>query len=412
MDLSPLPLFLAITGLAVALAFACQIRHQRALRNVSFLLALVAALLCAFELHSLAHPAYIRVDLLITIPALSVGALVVGLIVFRSSSGVGRTIALSMAVVCGATLVWFGWVMARNVWALAKFRQHEDAGKRLYWEETIRCQQAMAARFGEIDRTDSNCMGNLRVKSRAGNYPFTRVVVSDALEVYLLAALQPGAESVFIQQGRPMRGRFDPGSGRLTATDSDGASKLEIDLTPRNDGSCEARIDRGTYGHDVLQLAREELRACPAEENPQVRFVGAWSKTEALDPRRLRLFQIWLWRSQDTVWGLTFSGEGFQGIENRFNSLKRYKGKADGADDYRLLPYRGPDEEGTLSVSVSADGTRIKALAGAWPQGLLLGSGGQVSDPRIRLLPLRDSAQFAAYFDTVLDSADVPWTPR
>ncbi len=412
--MGPLWLFLAATSLAVTLAFVCKIRHQRALTTVNLVLALFSAVLAALELvnRAQAHPADIRVDLLVTIPLLCVTALIVGLVTSRSVSGVGRMIALSMALAGGATLAWFGWRFVQTTWESAEFMRRHEAGIRIYWEETIRCQGAMSARFGGLDRNDNACSGNLRVKSRVGTYPFTRVVVNDASEVYLLAAIHPGAESVFTAFDRPMQGLFDPNTRRLTASTLDGVSKLEAELVVREDGTCEARIDRGGYGRDVLQLEREELRGCPTEPNAPVQFVGAWSKAESFGPENLHLVQIWLWRSQGAAWGLLFNSEGRRGIEREFNFLKRYKGKATGANKYELLPYSKRDEPGELVIAVSARGALVERLPGVPERGLMLDGGEQVSDPKVRLVPLRDRDRFAAYFDTVLDLVDVPWTPR
>ena len=408
-----LSLFLAVTGLAVVLAILCKIRHQRALTTANLVLALASALLVALELSARAHHANIRVDLLVTIPALCLGALVVGLFTARSSFGVGRAIAVLMAVVSGATLAWFGWSFERTSWEASGQSRRQEAGNQLYWEETIRCQGAMSARFGKLDRKDDACSGNLRVRSRVGMYPFTRVVVNDASEVYLLAALQPGGESVFGTYDLPMRGLFDPSKRRLTASNWDGVSKLEVELLAREDGSCEARIDRGTYARDVLQLEREELRECPAEQNAPVHFVGAFSKVEPFGPENFHLVQIWLWRSEGAAWGLLFNSEGARGLERKFNFLTRYKGRVTRADEYQLSPYSKRDQPGELVVSVSAKGARMERLAGAGvgEQGLMLDGGEQVSHPRVRLIPVRDSDRFAAYFDTVLDLVDVPWTP-
>ena len=413
-SVDPLSLFLAVTGLAVALAFVCRIRHRRVLTAVNLLLALFSATLVAFELatRAQAHPANIRVDLLVTIPALSVCALVIGLLTSRWTSGVGRGIAVLMAVIAGTALAWFGWRFVRSSRESAEWMRRHDAGSRLYWEETIRCQEAMSARFGGLNRKDNACSGNLRVKTRVGTYPFTRVVVNDASEVYLLAAIQPGAESVFTARDRPMHGLFDPSTRRWTASNWDGASKIELELLAREDGSCEARIDRGGYGRDVLRLEREELRACPADNNPPVEFVGAWNKVEPFGPESFRLVQIWLWRSQNTAWGLVFRSEGVRGIETGLSFLKRYKGKVTGAHEYQLLPYSKLDGSDELAISVSAEGARIEGLSGVPEQGLLLGGGEQVSHSKVRLVPLRDRDRFAAYFDTVLDLVDVPWTPR
>jgi hypothetical protein len=408
----PLSLFLAVTGLAVVLTILCKIRHQRALATANLVLALSSAMLVALELSSRAHHANIRVDLLVTMPALCVGALVVGLFTARSSFGVGRAVAVLLAVVSGATLAWFGWSFIRSNRESAEDLRRHEAGSQIYWEETIRCQAAMSARFGKLDRKDNACSGNLRVRSRVGNYPFTRVVVNDASEVYLLAALQPGAESVFGTHDLPMRGRFDPSTRRLSVSNWDGVSKLEAELLAREDGSCEARIDRGRYGRDILRLEREELRGCPAEKNAPVHFVGAWSKVEPLGPDGLHLVQTWLWRSEGAVWGLMFNSTGVRGIETRFNFLKRYKGRVTRADEYQLSPYSKRDEPGDLVIFVSATGARIERLSGAGEQGLMLDGGEQVSYPKVRLVPVRDSGRFAAYFDTVLDLVDIPWTPR
>jgi hypothetical protein len=412
-------LFLAVTASAAALGFVCRIRHDRALTTVNFLLALFAAMLVALELVTRAQKHHaIRADLLVTSPLLCVAVLVVGLCTSRSISGVGRVIALSMAVTSGATLAWSGWwfvrFMSQATSQAEELMRRDDEGSRMYWEETIRCQGAMSTRFGVFERKENACSGNLRVKSRVGQYPFTRVVVNDASEVYLLAALQPGAEVVF---QRPMRGRFDPSTRRLTASDWDGASKLEVELLAREEGSCEARIDRVGYGRDVLRLEREELRACTAEENAPVQFVGAWSKIEQFGSENRHLDQIWLWRSRDTAWGLVFKSDGVRGVEKGNNSLERYRGKALGSNEYELLPYSkrgGPGAQDIsvsgLHISVSDKGARIKHLWGGVPD--LLDGGEMISHPKIRLVPIRDSDRFAAYFDTVLESVDVLWTPR
>ena len=82
------------------------------------------------------------------------------------------------------------------------------------------------------------------------------------------------------------------------------------------------------------------------------------------------------------------------------------------ADEYQLSAYSKRDEPGELVVSVSATGARMERLSGAGEQGLVLEGGEQVSHPKVRLVPVRDSGRFAAYFDTVLDLVDIPWTPK
>jgi hypothetical protein len=79
--------------------------------------------------------------------------------------------------------------------------------------------------------------------------------------------------------------------------------------------------------------------------------------------------------------------------------------------EYELLPYSTRDGPGGLAISVSAKTARVEGLPGVPKRDVILDSGEQVSHPKVRLVPVRDSGRFAAYFDTVLDLVDIPWTP-
>src|ERR1700726_2347759 len=170
----PAVLFASAGALCIALAIAeWNVRRRLAIS----LLALGGfSLVCLAANHAWARYS-IRVDLLLTIPAVSFGALVAGPLATKRPPLPARVLGAMLALGGAISFGWFSYAMHLSSVEGARTMALFDQGNRLYWAETVRCEDNFEKRFGPLKRLDDPCLGNLVVQSRSPNaYPFTRIV--------------------------------------------------------------------------------------------------------------------------------------------------------------------------------------------------------------------------------------------
>src|SRR5512146_212200 len=105
----PMLLFPLAAGLAIALW-----RRNRGVAVMSAALSVASALLIVGERAARASHADIRVDLLVTIPAVSVAALVIGLLTVRRLPAAARVFAAGLAIVGGLSFASFALFMVHT----------------------------------------------------------------------------------------------------------------------------------------------------------------------------------------------------------------------------------------------------------------------------------------------------------
>src|ERR1700676_309440 len=153
------------------------------------------SLVCLAANHAWARNS-IRVDLLLTIPAVSLGALVAGALATIRPQLTARVFGAMLALVGAVSFAWFSYAMHGSYVEGVRITALFDEGNRLYWAETIRCEDNFEKRFGPLKRLDDPCLGNLVVHSRSPNaYPFRRIVNNDRGEAQLLFSADSGPES-------------------------------------------------------------------------------------------------------------------------------------------------------------------------------------------------------------------------
>ena len=402
----PFLLFPVVLLLAGTLAF---IHHsqRRLLAAANLALAIFAALLIVNEAIAYKFRSSIRVDLLLTLPAVSLAALAVGATNIKARRDNARIVAIALATCGGAALATFGFFFVRTGLDAAEQSRQYFTGNRLYWEETIRCQEAMVERFGNLDREDDPCTGNLRVASRTGGYPFTRVIVTDQRDIYLMFSPEAGVETVYgIEDTWPFKGSDTREGVTAQGTATSGALKINL---RRASGTCEAAITQQNGSSTLMGLAREKLPTCPDARSKPVQSVGVWSTMEPIGSQHLRLVQLWLWTSSAGAWAMLADSNGVIGQERRFNFVKRFHGKALGGGRYELRPYSNLDGNG--SITITLNGGSVQLGLSDPPRAFELDKSAQLTHAKIRVAPLYDAERFAAYFDSVLRLVDIPWTP-
>jgi hypothetical protein len=332
-------------------------------------LAAVAALLVAHETYARAAGANIRVDLLVTIPLVSIAAAALGIAVFRQSRLAGATL-----LICGApALAWFSYRMAVSSIESSRITGVFYRARKLYWDETIRCARNFNLRFGPLPASSDPCLGNLAVKSRSeGSYPYSRVVVNELGDAFLLYTAENGVEVNVQLDDRPaVRLSGDSGTGTLNT------EPVRVDLRASGD-TCQAEVIRGGR-RSLLTLAKPEPPACEEPPDPPVRFLGAWGNPAA---------QVWLWETDREARGLYIAGIRPQGLM----FVKRVLGRRVSGNTWNLGEF-------TLTIAGGA------ARASGAPFGdVTLENRETVSDPRISLTPVYDRARFEEYFDNVFDN--------
>jgi len=290
-----------------------------------------------------------------------------------------------------------------------------DEGNRLYWNETIRCKENFEKRFGPLERRDDPCLGNLVVLSRSPNaYPFSRIVINDRGEAQLLFSPLSGME-------RPValtRGLFAKmvraDSGEWSGEGDSGFGPTHISLTPQASNRCEARIEHRGFGTSTLSTERTELPNCQAPSNPPVTNLGAWGEVAADPSGTERLLQIWLWSENSGQGkGVLADAVSSSGLHRDFIFLKHFRATRVDSDEWNLV-LDDPDDSTAAPLTMTIDGQHARVSG---PR-TLVGSRGDallekkevVTDPRIELVPVRDSALFDRYLDSTLFNLDLSWT--
>jgi len=417
----PMLLFPAVAALATGLAFALW-RRNRGVAVMSAVLSVFSALLILGERAARASHANIRVDLLVTIPAVSVAALTIGLLTVRRPPAAARVFAAALAFVGGVSSASFAWFTVRTGIEGANITRTFDEGYRLYWEETIRCQGNLARRFGTIDRASEPCRGNLVVASRsAGSYPFTRAILNDAGEFYLLFSPAGGQERIWgldsIDSDRPAAQLATASNGVLSGDGFKNGQSVHVELRSTGPGRCEAKVVRGGRTEE-LDLTQAGVPPCAVPPNPPVRLVGAWGAAEAQanSPQTKRLAQIWLWDMDGSARGLFAGTLATIGTNVPFLFARRLEGKrrAENEWDLRVVERDGVENSQAFTFTLAGGHARVAGSS------LLFGPTGEmlldpqeiVSHPRIALAPVSDRDRFARYFDSVFFNLNLPWTVK
>ena len=418
--MDPMLLFPVVAALAAGLALALW-RRNRGVAVMSAALAVCSALLILGERAARASRANIRVDLLFTIPAVSAAALVIGLLTIRRGTAAARVFAAGLAIVGGISTASFAWFAVRTGIEGAHITRTFEEGYRLYWEETIRCQGNLARRFGTMDRDGEPCRGNLVATSRsAGSYPFSRAILNDAGEFYLLFSPAAGEERTWgldsIDSDRPAARLTNASNGVLSGDGFKNGRPVHVELRSMGAGRCAAKVVREGRTEE-FGLTQACVPPCKVVSNPPVRFVGAWGAAAPLpnSPQTKRLAQVWLWDTDGTARGLFAGTLATTGANVPFLFTRLLEGKRRSENEWDL---RVVDRDARTSpaFTFTLSGGRARAAGSS----MLFGSTGEmlldrqevVSHPRIALAPVSDRDRFARYFDNVFFNLNVPWTAK
>ena len=410
-----LALFIVATSLGAVLALVLwHSKRRRALASAS--LAAFSGLCIANEFFARAAHADIRVDILFTIPLVSAGAIVIGFFAVRSSARSARWIATALAAIGVISFSVFA------VFAVVTGRKQErltatfTRARRLYSEETMLCQENLAKRFGPLSPREDSCYGDLVVTSRRkGAYPYTRIIVNDNGDAYLLFAPDQGIEDNLDLNDGPSARLLAGPEGDLISAPNANSTAIKIDLRQTGTGTCEAHVDR--YGStSTLTLAKTVLPRCNGVPAGPVRMVGAWGEvsTPPYSPQYRRLTQIWLWEVDGEARALLLSNLAASGTQIPFQFAQQLGGKREGENRWELHRADEVQYKSERPLLLTVEGLRAR-LSG--PASLLRSDGELVlepaeviSHPKIALVPLRDRERFLAYFDNVLFNLNVPWT--
>jgi hypothetical protein len=408
----PAGLFASSGGLLIALVVAeWNVRRRLALSS----LALGGfSLVCFAANHAWARYS-IRVDLLLTIPAVSLGALVVGTLALMRPPPAARVLGAMLALGGGVSFAWYSFAIHRSEVEGARVMALFDEGNRLYWNETIRCKDNFEKRFGLIEHRDDPCLGNLVVRSRSLNaYPFTRIVINDRGEAQLLFSPLSGMERPVALTRGVFAKMVRAGSGEWSGEGDSGFGPTQISLTPQASHRCEARIEHRGFTTSILSTERTELLNCQAPSNQPVTNLGAWGEV-ATDPSGTRrLLQIWLWAENSGQGkGVLVNDVASSGLHRDFQFLKHFQANRVNGNEWNLLlDERDVSTPTSLTMTIEGDNARVSG-----PQ-TFVGPSGEailekkefVTDPRIELVPLRDAALFERYLATALFNLDLSWT--
>jgi hypothetical protein len=404
-------LFASVGALCLALASA-EWKTRRRLARYTLAIG-VFSLVCFATDYAWARVS-IRIDLLLTIPAVSLAALVAGALAVMRPPMRARTLGVILAIGGAVSFAWFSYSYHRAGVEGARVTALFDEGNRLYWNETIRCEDNFETRFGPLTRRDDPCLGNLVVISRSpDSYPFTRIVINDRGEAQLLFSPFVGMEQpvglsrgVFAKMVRAGNGEWS-GEGDL------GFGPTQISLVPQGSDRCEARIAH--FGKtSILSLRRAELSNCPAPSNPPVTYVGAWGEI-AIDPSGTRrLLQIWLWAENSGQGkGVLLADVSSSGIRRDFAFLKHFSATRVDRDKWNLA-LEDSDVSTPTSLTMTIEGQNARVTG---PQSFVGPTGEAilekkefVTDPRIDLVPVRDSALFERYLASALFNYNLSWT--
>jgi hypothetical protein len=408
-------LFILVALLASGLALALW-RMKRGIAIAASALAAISAVCVANEFAIRAARANIRVDLLLTIPLVSAAAVVIGVFAYQRSRMAARLTAAVLVAIGAPSFIAFAWFSVMSGRDAQRLTATFNQASKLYSQETLRCQGNLVKRFGPLTRHDNSCFGHMVVKSRSnGAYPFTRAIVNDSGEAYLLFSSADGVENnADLGDGPVAKLRIEPGGDLVTETNQDSAA-MKITLRQLPAGTCEARVDR--FGSlSALTLAKEELPPCDASAAPPVHVVGAWGKVAPPrnSPQTRRLTQIWLWEIDGKAYGLFLGNLATSGTYVAFQFVKQLHGTRiaekrwelhpSDEDKYKYdRPFRLTLEDGRAHLSGPSSLLRSD-------DEIVLDPKEVISHPKIALIPLRDRNLFSAYFDNVLFDLNIPWT--
>jgi len=418
-DLDPMLLFTAVALLAAALSLALWRRDRRP-AIVAAILTGLAALCILNESVARARGANIRVDLLLLIPFVTTGALVVGAMNVRRPRPVARIIAAGLVLVGGAAFAWFASRMVLTTFEGRRLTRTFDQGRKLYWDETIRCQGNLARRFGPLDRAAAPCRGNLVVTSRSPkSYPFSRAILNDAGQFYLLFSPENAAEQTWgldsFERDHEAASLRNTSENTLAGEGTKDGLPVRVALRGISGGGCEATITRAAETH-VLTLAKSELPACAATGTTPVHFAGAWGAAAPYpgSPKTRRLVQIWLWEIGDSARGLLLDDLASSGMNRPFVFARHLQGSRRAATQWELRVVNREGNRKAETFTLTLDDARATVAGSTILFGpsneMVLEPGEIVSHPKIALTPLFDRDRFTLYFDSVFFNLNVPWT--
>ncbi|MDB5108437.1 MAG: hypothetical protein JWM69_1378, partial [Candidatus Binatus sp.] len=314
----------------------------------------------------------------------------------------------------GGAFGWFAWSFARTTAETRRISATFDEGNRLYWIETNRCEGNFEKRFGQFRRSDQACFGNLAVTSRSPNaYPYTRILVNDGGDAYLLFSPLPEMETTAGLREGPLARLNTASDGALSGDGDLGLGPIRLTLQPKG-STCEATVTRGGKV-SILGLERKILPRCEDPTNPSVRYVGAFGAiipTTSTASTSRRLIQIWMWQISNEVRGVLLHDYAPAGMKRDFVFVQPFRGTETGPNrwDVRLDEGSG-DDAARLAIIIGDKSARILG-----PE-TIVGPGGEatcpageiVTNPRIELVPVRDRVLFVSYFDKALFNLNIPW---
>ena len=408
----PAILFVGVVILALVLGALEWRSRNRGMALVAFVLAALAAVFLAADLAAIHAHASIRVDLLFTIPAISLAATAFGALAIFRPPFAARAVGAVLAIVGGVSLVSFGLSMIATTKQLKGVDAAFSEGRRLYWQETVLCQGNFEKRFGPLQRHDSPCFGNLAVVSRSeGAYPYTRVVVNDSGRFALLFFYETSVEDT--TRAGPQYGVLNAHpDGSLSIESDPRIQQPAVNLRPGSNGVCDARISNDYLKKvDLYTLRRVELGSCPTPLNSPVTFLGAWRSpvSDAPGAQDRRLTQVWFWETQGKGYALIAADPAGLGIDSPFNFARRFTGTRDPEGTWQLRAVDQEDAPKTASVTIAEGHMRLSApgdLLGAKHE-VVLDRIEIITHPKIALAPVRDAALFESYFRNVFFNLDI-----
>jgi hypothetical protein len=163
-DYLPASLFASVGAICATLALMERISSRR-LPWLPTITALFSAL-CFASNYASARDS-IRVDLLLTIPLVSLAGFIVGARAMLHPPAPARVVGTVLALGAGIVFAWCSWMLSRSTAEGARAMAAFEDGRRLYWNESIRCASNFATRFGPIPQGAQPCSGDLVVASRS-----------------------------------------------------------------------------------------------------------------------------------------------------------------------------------------------------------------------------------------------------
>jgi len=409
-DLDPALLFSVMTALPLLVALLLW-RANRGVAVVAAGLAALSALCLVMEKAARAARASIRVDLLVTIPAVTVAAMVVGIFAVRSRPLAARIAGAALLAVGVPCFAWFAWMMTRSTFEAQALTRTFDQARRLYSEETLLCQGNLAKRFGPLESRDAACSGYLIVTSRKGSaYPFSRAIVNDEGQLYLLFSSQQGIEDNWMLDDGPVTHLTRGANQTLTGERLAGTDRTRVELRPLSAETCEAQINRNSK-IDQLTLKKTELPPCEIPAAPPVRFVGSWGAVVPEPDKVRRLTQIWLWDIDGAARGLLLTDLATSGMRRDFVFVRPLRGSRRAENQWELRVEGKEASDPPFTFALSDGRARITGSGNMFgPSGeVLLEAKEFAAHPKIAMAPVRDRERFAQYFDSVFFNLNVPW---